>query len=85
MSDDANSKSGKTWLYVFGLLVSLPVCYVFSVGPACVLFYRGLLSSAVFVGIYTPLEWAVPLGSPLAPPIEDYIQLWLSLTGTLKP
>ena len=85
MSEEASEKSSKTWLYVVGLLVGVPACYVLSIGPAAVLFLRGYAPKPLVTSIYAPLEWAIPNSSPLGPPLEGYIELWLQLTGTPKP
>lgn len=84
MSDETSEKSSKTWLYVVGLLVGAPLCYVLSIGPAAVLFLRGCAPKPLVTAIYGPLEWATH-SSPLGPPLEGYIELWLQLTGTPKP
>lgn len=80
MSNEATSKSGKTWL----LLVSLPLCYVLSVGPLTVLVVHGLLpaSSRRFVeSAYTPLtNFAKSAGT--IPLLQSYQVAWLELTGT---
>lgn len=81
MSDETTSKSGKTWLYVVGLLVSLPLCYALSVGPAYVLAIRGLAGPLKFKEVYGPLIWLVNK-TGLDEPAEAYIGAWMSLTST---
>ncbi|MFM8469897.1 MAG: hypothetical protein ACKODH_08005 [Limisphaerales bacterium] len=84
MSDEATSKSGKTWFHVVVALVLMPLLYVLSIGPACVCYHRGWLPVEVVVRIYAPLEWAIPHGSPMGAAIESYYEFWLNLTGTSK-
>ena len=84
MSDETTSKSGKTWVYVVGLLVILPVCYALSIGPAYVLAVRGLagpIGPISFKSVYDPLLWLMNK-TDLDEPAEAYIGAWMSLTGT---
>ncbi len=84
MSDDAPEKSGKTWLYVVGILVSLPLLYVLSTGPMVVLVARKVVPEPVLETFYAPLGWvAEHTGSDDL--IEGYIGAWLKLTGTPEP
>ena len=58
MSDQTTSKSGKTWIYVAGILASLPLLYALSVGPATALLMRSTFSranSSLFASTYKPL------------------------------
>ena len=58
MSDEATGKSGKPWIYVAGLLASLPLLYALSVGPATALLIRSTFSrdsSSLFASTYKPL------------------------------
>lgn len=83
MSDEAPSKSGKTWLYVVGLLVGLPLLYTLSIGPVFVLLMRKVISYDVLL-IYAPLNWfASATGTDNA--FKAYISVWLYLTGTSTP
>ena len=80
MSDEATGKSGKTWLYVVGVLASLPVLYILGCGPAAVMYRRGVLRTPVSA-IYGPLEKGVA-GTSMNAPFESYVRLWMTLTGT---
>lgn len=83
MSDEATSKSGKTWLYVVGLLVGLPLLYALSIGPVFVLVMKKAISNDVLL-IYAPLEWFMQAtGTDDA--FKAYVSVWLYLTGTPIP
>lgn len=84
MSNEATSKSGKTWLYVAGMLASLPVLYGLSIGPAIVLVTRGMLNDDVLRVAYGPLEGFVRAtdSTELG---RSYIRTWLILTSTPAP
>ncbi len=83
MSEETTSKSGKTWLYVVGILVLLALLYALSIGPAFVLVMRKAISNDVFL-IYAPLEWfASATGTDDA--FKAYISVWFYLTGTPIP
>lgn len=84
MSDEAPSKSGKVWLYVMGLLVSLPVCYVLSVGPMVVLVARSIIPESVMEPVYRPLSQFIS-ATGTREPIEAYVVAWLKLTNTPFP
>ena len=81
MSDEATGKSGKTWLYVVGLLVGLPMCYVLSVGPAVVLLKRTIVSREVFETVYGPVLWFGEKTDTKSA-LDSYAYAWLQLTGT---
>lgn len=84
MSDEATSKSGKTWLYVVGMLVGLPLLYVLSVGPAVVLEKRGLISSTSLRYFFDPLAQLVnTAGAGNA--FFKYLDFWMTLTNTPMP
>ncbi|MFM8469898.1 MAG: hypothetical protein ACKODH_08010 [Limisphaerales bacterium] len=55
MSDETTDKPSKTWLYVVGLLVGVPLCYVLSTGPVVVLAARGLIPGSSIEAVYKPL------------------------------
>jgi|GEM_PF-1350543 len=83
MSDEATSKSGKTWLYVVGFLVLLPLLYVLSVGPAMVAVLRSPLTSgsaAAFSATYGPLFIAAQVtGTDGA--LNSYVDTCIGFTG----
>lgn len=83
MSDEPTTRSGKTWLYVVGVLVSLPLLYALSIGPVFVLVMKKAISNDVFL-IYAPLEWFAQ-ATHTSDAFKTYISLWLSLTGTPVP
>ena len=87
MSDEATSKSGKTWFYVVGLLLGLPVCYWLSFGPVTVLALRGWLPSSTdrfLLSAYAPLvKFAEFTGT--TPVLHTYQTTWLKMTGTPIP
>ena len=79
MSDEATGKSGKTWLYVTGILALLPVLYVLSIGPMAVLFLRKAVPEEGFV-VYRPLHWvAEKTDTSLA--LQTYMKSCCKLTG----
>jgi len=80
MSDETTSKSGRTWLYVLGLLVGLPLCYLLSCGPVVVLYHRGVLSFEMLQSAYAPLGWLEQHGFFGA--IDSYVRVWMTVTGT---
>ncbi len=84
MSDEAPEKSGKVWLYVVGLLVGVPLCYVLSTGPMVVLQVRKVISETAIEAIYTPLIWFMR-ETNTKEAIEGYVVLWLKLTNTPIP
>lgn len=84
MSDDAPEKSSKTWLYVTAMLVSVPLLYVASIGPAVVLAERKIIGEPVLEFCYSPLEWVVE-ATGTADAFEAYITVWMKLTGTPEP
>ena len=81
MSEETTEKSGKTWLYVVGLVLALPILYVLSVGPAVVLVGRNVVSNSTAKTLYLPLERFAH-----ATNTEDvfggYIEVWMNATGT---
>ena len=81
MSDEATSKSGKTWLYVWGGIASLPVCYVLLAGPIVVLMWRRVLPSHFVRSIYGPFDQALH-GTLVYPAWDGYLKAWMDLTGT---
>ena len=84
MSDEATGKSGKTWLYVMGMLIGLPLLYALSVGPAAVLFVRKHLPTESVAIIYMPLElFAKTTGTQDV--FVSYVRAWCQLTGTPEP
>ena len=84
MSDEATGKSGKTWLLYLSGIALLPVCYLFSVGPAVVLVARSAISRGAFESAYAPVIWLVEVtGTSSA--ADAYVRLWLSLTGSSHP
>ena len=84
MSDETTSKAGKTWLLYLSRIVLLPLCYLFSVGPAVVLVERSAISRGAFESTYAPVIWLVEVtGTSSA--ADAYVRLWLSLTGTSHP
>ncbi|KAF0169994.1 MAG: hypothetical protein FD161_4851 [Limisphaerales bacterium] len=77
-------KSGKVWLYVVGLLLGLPLCYVLSSGPMVVLTYRKVIPESVMETTYGPLVWLMrETGTREA--VEAYVVVWLQLTNTPIP
>jgi len=81
MSDEAPEKSGKVWLYVVGLLVGMPLCYVLSTGPMVVLQVRKVIPEPVIAAAYGPLLWFMrETGTREA--VEAYVVVWLELTNT---
>lgn len=84
MSDEAPDKSGKVWLYVVGLLLGLPLCYVLSCGPMVVLTVRKVIPESVMETTYGPLVWFMrETGTREA--VEAYVVVWLRLTNTPIP
>ncbi len=84
MSDEATSKSGKTWLYVVGLLALLPLLYVLSVGPAVVLQKRGLISSTALHYFFDPLAQLVNTAG-VGNAFASYLDFWMAMTNTPMP
>lgn len=81
MSDEKTSKSGKTWLYVVGIVLSLPLLYILSVGPAFVLAARGMIPMWTVEFVYLPLErFAEVTGTDSS--VQTYVSAWFGLTGT---
>ncbi len=84
MSDEATDKSGRTWLYVVGILASQPLLYFLSVGPAFVLVARRIIPSSAFLPVYKPLIWVGTKtgtqGATLA-----YVEARMKLTATPLP
>ena len=83
MSDETTSKSGKTWLYVVGLLVGLPLLYSLSIGPVFVLVMKNAISKDALL-IYAPLEWFASVTGTDGT-FKTYISVWFYLTGTPIP
>lgn len=84
MSEEATGKSGKTWLYVVGLLVGLPLIYVLSTGPMVVLNERKVIPDSVVETTYGPLLWFVEKTGTYDA-FEGYVRIWFRLTGTVEP
>ena len=84
MSDEATRKSGKTWLYITGLLVGMPLCYVLSSGPMAVLQVRKVIPVSAIETIYAPLLWAMR-ETNTREAVAGYVGLWLELTNTPIP
>ncbi len=80
MSDEAPERPGRTWMWMAGLLMGLPVCYVLSSGPAVVLYHRGVVSLDRLQTAYAPLDWLDRQG--FREPLYAYVQAWMTLTGT---
>ena len=83
MSDEATSKPGKTWIYVAGILASLPLLYALSVGPATALLMRSTSSrenSSLFASTYKPLfSFADVSGTDGI--VRVYQDAWLRVAG----
>lgn len=84
MSEETTDKSGKTWLYVMGLLVGVPLCYVLSTGPMVVLGMRKVIPEPAIEVIYGPLIWLMR-ETNTKEAIESYVVLWMKLTNTPIP
>lgn len=84
MSDEATSKSGKTWLYVVGILVGLPLLYVLSTGPVVVLAARRVIPESSIEAVYQPLIWFMETTGTVRS-LDGYCEGWLRLTGTPLP
>jgi hypothetical protein len=83
MSDDMTGKSGKTWLYVAGGLVSLPLLYVLTVGPAMVVVLRSSLASgaaAAFSATYGPLLLAAQV-TGMDGALNSYVDACIGFAG----
>lgn len=79
------SKSGKTWLYVVGVLVGLPLLYVLSTGPVFVLTVREVIPHSFFDTVYQPLEWFMRTTNTNGDALNAYVTAWFRLTGTPVP
>ena len=84
MNDETPEKSGKTWLYVVGLLVGVPLCYVLSTGPVVVLAMRKVIPESAIEAIYGPLIWFLR-ETNTREAVESYVVLWMKLTNTPIP
>ena len=84
MSDETTSKSGKTWIYVTGVFVSLPLLYALSIGPAYVLVERSVINQGVFETAFSPLEHFART-TDSGESFRAYIRTWLVLTNTPVP
>ena len=84
MSDEATGKAGKTWLYVVGVLLSFPLLYALSLGPAVVLVQRKIIAEPVLQPVYAPLESFIKM-TGLESAAREYVVAWLRLTGTPNP
>jgi hypothetical protein len=83
MSEETTDKSGKTWPYVAGLLVGMPLLYALSIGPVFVLVMKKAVSNDVLL-IYSPLErFMQATGTDDA--FKAYVSAGLYLTGTPIP
>ena len=89
MSDAANSKSGKAWLYAAGGLMLLPLLFVLSIGPVAVFSERviipmGFSGRTVTLSLdnfYEPLfQFAMHTGTENA--LGSYVMTWFDATGT---
>lgn len=81
MSDEAKNNSGKTWLYVWGGIASLPVCYVLFAGPFVVLMWRRVLPPSLVRSIYGPFDQALR-DTLVYPAWDGYLRAWMDFTGT---
>ncbi|MEQ2009018.1 MAG: hypothetical protein ABMA26_19735 [Limisphaerales bacterium] len=81
MSDEAPEKSGRVWLYVVGVLLGLPLCYVLSSGPMVVLALRGVIPKPAIETAYNPLEWFTHKTGTVEA-VQAYIVAWCKVTGT---
>ena len=84
MSDEANEKANKTWLYVTGGIMALPLLYVLSIGPVGVLVVRGIIPPSAIHSLYDPLDWfcrRTDSGDALV----AYTKMWFAMTGTPWP
>ena len=84
MSDEANEKANKTWLYVTGGIMALPLLYVLSVGPMIVLAERGIIPKSAIDSLYRPLE-RLCIRTDTVEAMVAYIKMWCVLTGTPWP
>jgi hypothetical protein len=81
MSDEANEKANKTWLYVVGCVTGLLFLYVLSIGPATVLLLRKIIPQKEFALIYAPLDWFCNR-TDTWDAVGAYMKMWCELTGT---
>ena len=66
------------------MLVSLPLLYALSIGPAVVLAQRKVISQSVFELAYTPLD-RFAMHTETKDAFIAYISMWLTMTGTPSP
>lgn len=83
MSDEETIKAGKTWLYVMGTLVGVPLTYALSIGPVFVLVMKKAITNDV-LRIYAPLDWFIR-ATDTDDAFKAYVSVWLYLTGTPVP
>ncbi|MBI5799739.1 MAG: hypothetical protein HZA92_03295 [Verrucomicrobia bacterium] len=83
MSDEATGKSGKTWIYVVGFLIGLPMLYLLSVGPMVVLAERRVISNSS-LDAHRPLAWLIQI-TGTSEPLYAYVRVWCHLTQTEVP
>jgi len=84
MSDEAPTKSGRTWLHIAIWLGSALLLYVLSLGPAAVLVERKVMSRAVAETVYVPVLWLMEVTNTDGA-VEAYCEAWMRLTGTPVP
>jgi hypothetical protein len=84
MSEETSDKSSKVWLYTLGVILSLPLLYALSVGPAVALLLRGWASESVFESFYTPLISFVQATNTEGL-WQSYCKVWVSATGSGPP
>ena len=84
MSDTLTERSSKTWTYVLVMLVSLPLFYALSIGPAVVMVGRKVIPGQVLQPIYKPLEKFAD-ATNTDEFFRSYIGMWLGATGATFP
>ena len=76
MSDEATGKSGKTWLYVVGVLVGVPTLYLLSTGPA-ILIMAKFPTLKIFGGLYAPVDHLYDHGPNwMHDALDAYFAVW---------
>lgn len=73
--EPGSSRHAGAALVLIGLLL-LPVLYVASVGPACLLCMSGTISEESLNRIYAPLVFLVERSEMFQGLLESYIELW---------
>jgi hypothetical protein len=76
MSDGAKEAGRRFGVWVWLALLTVPVLYVLSIGPAAMFVEKTGVGVEAVAVVYAPVVWLYQ-NTPLKKPLEAYMDLWV--------